>query len=143
MKMTTVIDATDTIMGRLASGIAKRLLMGEHIVVVNAERAVIVGRKEEILKSYKQTYDRGHRYMGPFYPRMPHLIFKRTVRGMLPRQTAKGKGALQHLLVHLGVPEQLKDAKLEVPEEFRADVIKQKVVRLEDISKFLGWVPVK
>ena len=44
----TIIDASNLLLGRLASIIAKRLLSGEEIIVVNAEKAVISGNRENI-----------------------------------------------------------------------------------------------
>ncbi|MEM4524429.1 MAG: 50S ribosomal protein L13, partial [Archaeoglobaceae archaeon] len=79
-----VINAEGHILGRLCSVIAKRLLMGERIVVVNAEKAVITGNKANIFERYKEKYDRGSKEKGPYFPRHPEKIFKRTVRGMLP-----------------------------------------------------------
>ncbi|HDH44680.1 MAG TPA: 50S ribosomal protein L13, partial [Thermococcus sp.] len=40
--MVTVIDATGAVLGRLASIVAKRLLNGEEIAIVNSEKAIIV-----------------------------------------------------------------------------------------------------
>jgi len=36
----SVIDAKDLVLGRMASAVAKRLLNGEKIIIVNAEKAV-------------------------------------------------------------------------------------------------------
>ncbi len=137
-----VINAEGLVLGRLASLVAKRLLEGEEIVIVNAEKAVVTGNKEEILERYRQKRERGHRYKGPFFPGMPHLIVKRTVRGMLPWKKERGREALKRLKVHIGVPEELKNAKFESPEE--AKVSRKgsgawKFVTLGEISRFLGW----
>ena len=43
-----VIDASECIMGRLASAVAKSLLNGEEIHIVNAENAVISGSKDMV-----------------------------------------------------------------------------------------------
>ena len=40
-----IIDASECIMGRLASSVAKTLLKGEEVHIVNAENAVISGSK--------------------------------------------------------------------------------------------------
>ena len=139
--MTIILDATDMVLGRFATGVAKRLLAGESMVVVNAEKIVIVGDKQEIFKRYKDKYDRGHRYKGPFFPKMPHRIFKRTVRGMLPKDSRRGTAALKNLIVHVGTPDNLSEMKVEVWEQFRADVESKKFVSLGDVSGFLGWSP--
>lgn len=134
-----IVDADEAILGRLAANIAKRLLMGETITVVNAEKAIITGGKETIFREYKETHDRGHRYSGPFFPKEPHLILKRTVRGMLPWKAAKGKEAFKRLKVHLGVPEGLVAEK--IPEASLDRSNAPRFVRLGEVSRFLGWRP--
>ena len=41
--MTVVIDAENAVVGRLASRVAKLALMGEDVLVVNAEKAIMTG----------------------------------------------------------------------------------------------------
>ena len=139
-----VIDASGLVLGRMASVVAKRLLMGESITIVNAEKAVIVGNKEDILERYKEKRSRGHRYKGPFFPKMPHLIVKRTIRGMLPWKNARGREAFKRLKVHIGIPEELSNAKLETIEEAKVDRAGSAAIKfltVGEVSKFLGWVP--
>lgn len=136
-----VIDAEGHILGRLSSYIAKRLLDGEKIVVVNAEKAIITGSPENVFARYKEKYDRGSKEKGPYFPRHPEKIFKRTVRGMLPWKTRRGRDAYKRLRVFMGVPEQLKDREFEkVDHALYENVSKtEKYVYLEDVSKFLGF----
>ena len=49
-----VIDADNLIMGRLASHVAKLLISGEEVAIVNAEKTIISGRKKNILAEYHQ-----------------------------------------------------------------------------------------
>ena len=49
-----VIDAENAILGRLASYVAKQVLKGEEIVIVNSEKAIITGNKKNIQKNYKK-----------------------------------------------------------------------------------------
>ena len=65
----TVIDAKDLVLGRLATAVAKRALLGESIDIVNCEKAIITGNKKTILKRYQQRRDRGIPTKGPFFPR--------------------------------------------------------------------------
>lgn len=102
--MATVVDASGAIMGRLASNIAKRLLEGEAIVIVNSEKAVVSGSRDAILAEYKNRRDRGTQRFGPYYPRVPHLILKRSVRGMIPYQSRRGREAFRRLRVEMGHP---------------------------------------
>ena len=129
-----VIDATGLILGRMASVVAKRLLLGEEITIVNAEKAVIVGNKEEILERYREKRERGHKYKGPFFPKMPHLIVKRTIRGMLPWKTKRGREAFKRLKVHIGVPEDLKEIA-EILETEISLAVNDSLRRLLEISE--------
>lgn len=49
-----IFDATGLAMGRLASITAKCLLQGEEIKIVNAEKAIISGKKEAVLREYRE-----------------------------------------------------------------------------------------
>jgi large subunit ribosomal protein L13 len=100
----TVVDATGLVLGRAASVIAKRLLNGESIVVVNAEKAVVTGSREQVLSFYTEARARGSVRSGPHFPRYPDRIFRRTVRGMVPHLKTRGKEAMRRLEVHIGVP---------------------------------------
>ncbi len=136
-----VIDASDHIVGRLSSVVAKRLLRGEDIHIVNAEKAMITGRRGQIMEDYSHRRERGRRAMkfhGPKYPRRPDHILRRTVRGMLPYQEPHGRTAFKRLRVHMGVPEQLKGQALEtIPQAQAAGATRY--VRLADISRVLGF----
>lgn len=74
------IDATGCTMGRLSSYVAKELLNGEKVIVVNAEKAYLSGSKEFLIREYKKKRERGTQRKGPFFPRMPDRILKRTIR---------------------------------------------------------------
>ncbi|MCD6481123.1 MAG: 50S ribosomal protein L13 [Thermoplasmata archaeon] len=131
----TVIDASDMPIGRLASLVAKRLLNGEEIFIVNAERAIINGNKEEIISRYRRKREiGGTKRKGPYFPKMPHMIIKRTVRGMLPYQQPKGRNAYKKLKVYIGVPDELKDKEME-----RLNLKKSvNYITLKELSEYLG-----
>ncbi|MEM0088517.1 MAG: 50S ribosomal protein L13 [Archaeoglobaceae archaeon] len=136
-----VIDAEGHVLGRLCSVIAKRLLNGEKIVVVNAEKAIVTGSKANVFQRYKDKYDRGSKEKGPYFPRHPERIFKRTVRGMLPWGSRRGREAYRRLRVFIGVPEELKGKEFEKVEIALFEKVSktEKFVLLEEISKHLGW----
>ena len=134
-----IIDATDAILGRIATVVAKKALLGEKIDIVNCENAVITGSKERILERFKQKRDMGIPLKGPYFPRMPDRIVRRTVRGMLPYKKDKGRKAFQNVMCYIGVPENLKEQKTEKITE--ADVSKMpslKYIYIKDVSRFLG-----
>jgi large subunit ribosomal protein L13 len=109
--MTTVIDADGNVLGRLCTDIARKVLDGEEVVVVNAEKAIVTGSREAIFTQYKQKKDRGKVIHGPFYPRRADLILKRTVRGMLPWDKPRGREAYRKLKVYVGVPKEFEGAE--------------------------------
>lgn len=108
-----VIDADGLILGRLSTNVAKRLLNGEEIVVVNADKALVSGNKVQLLAHYKHRRERGTRNHGPFFPRSSDMILKRTVRGMLEHRKPSGRAAYRRLKVYVGVPKEFRAEKAE------------------------------
>lgn len=119
MEMT--INAEGCIAGRLASIVAKELLKGNSIYIVNAEKAIISGDQKHNIRKYKEKVDRGDPYHGPFYPKRPDMMIKRFVRGMLPKKP-RGKEALKNLKVFLSVPPELEGKDFSRPEEARNEL---------------------
>lgn len=138
MSNATVVDASDLILGRAASHIAKRLLNGESIVVVNAEKSVVTGHRAMVLDFYIANRARGSKRTGPHFPRYPDRIFRRTVRGMLPHLKTRGKVAFERLEVHIGVPPQYTGASRQTIENAKARPALRPPTTLEEISKLLG-----
>jgi len=133
------LDATDSVLGRLASYVAKRALEGDKVYVFNAEKAVILGDKKAIFEKYwKLRADIGNPLKGPYYPKMPHLIVKRAIRGMLPRKKPRGRDALSRVIVHIGVPKEFKDKELKTVYKFDENKA-LKYIRVADLAKHLGW----
>jgi large subunit ribosomal protein L13 len=141
-----VIDADGLILGRLASTVAKKLLSGEKIAIVNAEKTVVSGTRSNLSKEYKERLRIRtliNPAKGPFHPRRPDGILRRTIRGMLPWDRTRGKEAFRHLAVFIGVPQELKSANLESIPEARMERLKGRFMRLEEISKEIGWRPLQ
>ena len=133
-----IIDGTDLIMGRLASLVAERLLLGEKIDIVNCENVVISGKRKSILLDFKNKRERGIP-KGPLYPKYPNMIVKRTIRGMLPYKQSKGVVALKNIKCHIGIPFQFKDKTMEVLENANVNKLPNfKFVKLRDISIQIG-----
>lgn len=129
-----IIDADGAILGRLATKISKELLKGEDIVVINSEKIIVSGNSEAILKRFFEKRNRGDAQKGPFYPRYPDRMFKRTVRGMLPYKKERGKKAFRKLKVFIGNPDSLKGEKISKT----SDDLKCKFITLEHICKKMG-----
>ncbi|MEM0476156.1 MAG: 50S ribosomal protein L13 [Candidatus Aenigmatarchaeota archaeon] len=133
-----VIDAKDKIAGRLASFVAKELLKGNKVIVLNVEKAIISGDKEAIIKEFKKKRERGDPYKGPFYPKYPDEIFRRIVKGMLPYKKHRGKIALKNLKIFYGIPEEYKDKILNIKIKSSEDLKRANYMSLEEISLLLG-----
>jgi large subunit ribosomal protein L13 len=111
-----VIDATDLVLGRLASQVAI-LLKGKHkptyaphmdggdfVVIVNAEKVKLTGNKREQKMAYRHSgYPGGLRQVsyGELLDRDPRKAVERAVRGMLPKTTL-GRQMLTKLKVYSG-----------------------------------------
>ncbi len=109
----TVIDATNNIIGRLSSKVAKRALLGEKIDLVNCEKAVFTGKKEVVFLKFKERKERGNPLKGPFLSMMPDRFVRRIIRGMLPYKQDKGKKAFKNIMCYIGIPTNLKSEKIE------------------------------
>lgn len=134
--MVSIIDAEGAILGRMCTNVAKRLLGGEQIAIVNSEKAIITGKKSAIKKRYKQKRDVGTYRKGPFFPRMPDRLVKRSVRGMIPYQTPHGRTAYKKLKCYIGVPKEFEGKSFEKIDDAKKQPVKYMTV--DEVSKFLG-----
>ncbi len=112
-----VVDATDLVLGRLATRVATVLRgkhraiftphvdTGDYVIVVNAEKVRLTGRKREQKIYYRHTGYTGHLKQitagkllaGPHADR----VVRRAVRGMLPKN-ALGRQMFRKLKVYAG-----------------------------------------
>ncbi|MBI3412824.1 MAG: 50S ribosomal protein L13 [Candidatus Aenigmarchaeota archaeon] len=136
-----VIDATGKVCGRLASSVAKMLLNGEEVSIINAEKAVISGSLASITSLYKVRLDRGDKHKGPFVSRLPDRMMKRTVRGMLPYKKSSGREALRRLKVFVGTPKEF-GGKVDEMNTKTVSSLTSEHITLHDLSKKLGRKPV-
>jgi large subunit ribosomal protein L13 len=135
----TVIDANGLILGRLASIVAHRLLSGEQIDIINAEKAVVSGSPETTVSKYQTMRKKGSKERGPYYPKRSDMILKRTIRGMLPYKKAFGKAAFGRLRVYVGTPKELVDIATETLNSAgKSRLSTIKITDLEKVSQRLG-----
>jgi large subunit ribosomal protein L13 len=111
-----VIDATDVVLGRLASHVAV-LLRGKHkpifaphidtgdfVIVVNADKVAISGSKLEQKQAYRHSgYPGGLRAVSyaDLMAKHPERVVEKAVRGMLPKNSL-GRKTLSKLKVYAG-----------------------------------------
>ncbi len=132
-----IIDADGLILGRISSVIAKKLLNGDEVVILNAEKALVTGKKRMVFEQYKNMRELTHPRKGPYYPRQPDRILKRTIRGMIPYQTPRGRAAIKNLKVYIGIPKEFEGKKTVTIKEAHSESLKQ-YVQLGEVSKYLG-----
>jgi len=133
-----IINAENLILGRLSTVVAKKALMGETINVVNVEKAIIVGSKDDILHRYERKRRRGETLHGPYFPRTPERIVRRTIRGMLPHKQEKGKLAYKRIKCYVGIPQDLKDKKIETIDIAKLSSRHMKYMTIKDLTRYLG-----
>lgn len=134
-----IIDATNMILGRMASYAAKKAMLGESVDIINCEKAVITGKRSYIIQRYQKKAEIGTPATGPFYPKQPHMLVKRTIRGMLAYRKEKGAKAYKRLKCYPGVPDKFKDKKLEtVPGANISNVPSLKYVVIKDVCRMIG-----
>lgn len=134
-----MINAEGLILGRMASQVAKKLLNGEEVIIVNAEKSVLSGKKKSKVAEAKQFLEVGAPERGPFHYRRPDKIMRKTVQGMLPIKQQKGKAAFKRLKVFMGVPEDLKDRKADTFAEAQAAKLKGPHFTLAELAREIGW----
>jgi len=125
-----VIDASDVVLGRLASQAAV-LLRGKHkpifaphvdtgdfVIVINADKVALSGNKLEQKRAYRHSgYPGGLRSVsyGELMEKHPERAVEKAVRGMLPKNSL-GRKTLRKLKVYAG-PDHPHQAQQPVPFE--------------------------
>ncbi len=135
----TIINADSLVLGRMSTYIAKRLLKGERIIVVNAEKAILSGKKASKVGPAKEFLEVGAPMRGPFHYRRPDKIVRIAVRGMLPFREPKGKEAYRKLSVCIGIPDEFKDRKMEVFEDAHSSKLTCPYITVSQFAKEIGW----
>lgn len=136
----TLVDGKDLVLGRLGSNIAKRLLLGEEIKIVNCKEVVILGRKSYLVERYKNKLSNRVIKQGPYYSRSPSDIVKRAFRNMLPYKNPRGALAFKRLKCYNSVPSILLNTPKTVIEDAKMDTKSVfYYTKIGDLCKILGY----
>ena len=136
------IDATGHVAGRLSSRVASEIIRGRRVVVLNAEKAVISGKRDTVFEAWKQRLELGSKVnpmYGPLHPRRPDNILWRMVRGMVPKTKTKGTLGLKRLRVYMGVPQKYAGVKLARIDDAVATRPLPTYTTIEELSHNIGW----
>ena len=129
-----VIDAKDAVLGRTASYAAKQALLGNKIIIVNCNDALITGRRNLILGHYSHMRSRGKgAQKGPRVLRSPERLLKRTIRGMLEYTQKRGEDAFDRIICYNETPKEFEGAK----KISLAKELKIKTVKLSEVAKII------
>ena len=135
-----IVDAKGLIAGRLSTKIAKMLIQGESVTVINAEKAIIVGNREHTLAKFKLRVDaavKSNPHFGPKYSRIPDRMLRRMVKGMLPIKGTTKERMIKRLKVYNAVPKELAKEKAEEYAEFACNK-RHDFLELSEIAQHLG-----
>ena len=115
-KQWVVIDATDEVLGRLASQVAK-ILRGknkpsytphgdcvDYVIVINADKVKLTGKKMTDKVYTRHTgFPGGQRFATPadYLAKKPTFLIEKAVKGMLPK-TRLGEAIMKNLKVYAG-----------------------------------------
>jgi large subunit ribosomal protein L13 len=135
----TFVNAEGQIVGRMCSKIAKLLLNGEEVIILNAEKAVFSGKKKSKIAEAHLFLEVGAPERGPFHYRRPDRFLRKTVRGMVPFKQPKGKAAYKRLKVYMSVPAEFKDVKMISFDDALSANLKGPHFTLAELAKEIGW----
>ncbi|MBD3261803.1 MAG: 50S ribosomal protein L13 [Candidatus Altiarchaeales archaeon] len=102
-----IIDAKDKVLGRLCTVAAKHALLGEEVIVVNSEKALVAGNPKKIIEENLDKLkikNKGNYRLGPFHQKSPDRFVRKTIRGMLPYKKTRGRRAYKNVKCFIGVP---------------------------------------
>jgi len=136
-----LLDAKNQVLGRLASYAAKHALSGNKVIVLNAEQAVISGRRSNIIGEAKirlETRTLANQTTAPVHQRRPDLYLRRVIRGMLPWEKAKGKAAFHRIYVYMGVPEEYANKSTATIPGANSSKLNTAYMTLADLAKEIG-----
>lgn len=111
-----VIDATDAVLGRLSSMVAKILRgklkpeftphvdCGDNVIIINAEKVILTGKKWDQRQHVSHSgYPGGQKIKSPreVFDKQPEKLIEQAVKGMLPKNRL-ARAIMKNLYVYTG-----------------------------------------
>ena len=138
-----VVDATNHIAGRLSSFVAKLLLQGNRVSLVNCERIMISGTRANTIHEYRQFLKINsiiNPKHGPVHYRRPDTVITKMIRGMLPfEKKPSGKAAHKRLRAYVGSPKELKSFKKVQFEKAKIKRSASSYTTMGELCRVIGW----
>ena len=132
-----VIDAKGAVVGRLGARVAKLLLAHQPVEIVNADKAVMLGTltaAKEKYASRRHQKNKRNPDESPHWPRSPHLLLRRMIRGMLPHKSRRGRDAYHRLRVSSGADAGAKSSMIQEA----SSELKHRTFTLAELCEGLG-----
>jgi large subunit ribosomal protein L13 len=126
----------------MCSHVSKLLLQGNRVTIVNAEKAMLSGNRYKTIDLYKEHLEINsvtNPIHGPFHPRRPDTILTKMVRGMVPKRKSSGLEAHKRLRVYIGVPEEVRNMKMDSYEDSKISKPEAYYISVGDVAKQIGW----
>jgi large subunit ribosomal protein L13 len=138
-----VIDATDHIAGRLASNVAKLLIKGNRVSVVNCEKIMMSGTRSNQIKEYREFLEINsiiNYKHGPVHYRRPDTVMAKMIRQMLPfDRKPSGKESYQRLRTYIGSPKEIKSLEKIQFEKAKIKKAPSNYTALGELCRVIGW----
>ncbi|KAF6246463.1 MAG: 50S ribosomal protein L13 [Nitrosopumilus sp.] len=138
-----VVDATNHIAGRLASYVAKLLIQGNRVSVVNCEKIMMSGTRVNQIKEYREFLEINsiiNYKHGPVHYRRPDTVIAKMIRQMLPfDRKPSGKESYQRLRTYIGSPKQIKSLEKIQFEKAKIKRTPANYTTLGEICRVIGW----
>jgi large subunit ribosomal protein L13 len=138
-----VVDATNHIAGRLASNVAKLLMKGNRVSVVNCEKIMMSGTRSNQIKEYREFLEINsiiNYKHGPVHYRRPDTVMAKMIRQMLPYdRKPSGKEAHQRLRTYIGSPKEIKSLEKIQFEKAMIRKTPSNYTALGELCRVIGW----
>ena len=138
-----VVDATNHIAGRLASNVAKLLMQGNRVSVVNCEKIMMSGTRSNQIKEQREFLEINsiiNYKHGPVHYRRPDTLMAKMIRQMLPYdRKPSGKEAHQRLRTYIGSPQEIKSLEKIQFEKALIRKTASNYTALGELCRIIGW----
>jgi len=138
-----VVDATNHIAGRLASNVAKLLMQGNRVSVVNCEKIMMSGTRSNQIKEQREFLEINsiiNYKHGPVHYRRPDTLMAKMIRQMLPfDRKPSGKEAHQRLRTYIGSPKEIKSLEKIQFEKALIRKTASNYTALGELCRIIGW----
>jgi large subunit ribosomal protein L13 len=138
-----VVDATEHIAGRLASNVAKLLIKGNRVSVVNCEKIMMSGTRSNQIQEYREFLEINsiiNYKHGPKHYRRPDTVMAKMIRQMLPfDRKPSGKASFQRLRTYIGSPKEIKSIEKIQFEKAKIRKTASNYTQLGELCRVIGW----